>query len=400
MFKFNNSSIKSRIRFSALSLLAASAIIAAPECMGASVPNRAHSAVKSRSLLFAGPDSVSKFYRIPAIAALPDGTIAAVADRRLVSNADLPNPIDVVCRTSFDGGTTWTDAVVVALNDEGGGYGDPALGYDPASGDLVSVFTHGEGLWTAEPGKHAYIYTSRSADGGLTWSTPKDITADIFSQTKDAAPVHGITVFATSGGMHTAPDGTMWFALVTRHNEKEKYGPMRIHAVKSSDGGQTWTSEPFIVDEDADESKIVSTADGSLLMSIRNRRKGNRKFARSDDGGKTWAPAELSTTLPDPACNGDIIALPDGRLLHSINDSATDRHCISLFISEDHGKTWEKLIELTPKGVTAAYSAMTLIDPLTLGVLTEEANAKGGLRIWFTKIDLPTLLGNSDHTPW
>lgn len=387
-------------RTALITALAVTAAMTGAECAARSPHNITHPAVKGRTLLFAGPDSVSKFYRIPAIAALPDGTVAAVVDRRLQSNADLPNPIDVVSRTSFDGGKTWTDAVVVAHNDEGGGYGDPALGYDPASGDLVSVFTHGEGLWTSEPGKHAYICVSRSSDGGLTWSKPKDITPDIFSQTKGAAPVHGITVFATSGGLHTAPDGTMWFALVTRHDENNKYGPMRIHAVRSHDGGHTWSSEPYIVDEDADESKIVSSADGTLLMSIRNRRKGNRKFARSTDGGKTWATPEVNSTLRDPACNGDIIVLPDGRLLHSLNDSDSKRHCISLFISDDHGKKWDKLIELTPPGVLAAYSAMTLIDPNTLGVLTEEANATGGLRIWFTKIDLPTLLDDSDRTPW
>ncbi len=392
--------LKTTLRTLALTALLTLAPAAQAQSAPKRMPGRHHPAVVTRNLLYAGPDSISKFYRIPAIATLPDGTIAAVADRRLESNADLPGPIDVVCRTSTDGGFTWSEAVPVAIHDDGGGYGDPALGYDPASGDLVCIFTHGEGLWTAQDGKHGYIYVSRSSDGGRTWSTPADVTPGIFSQNEGSAPVHGITVFATSGGMHTAPDGTMWFALVTRHDKEKKYGPMRIYAVRSTDGGYTWESMPAAVDQDADESKLITTADGTLLMSIRNRRRGNRKFARSTDGGHTWAPSEISQSLPDPACNGDIITLPDGRLLHSINDSADKRHRISLFISEDQGHSWTKIMQLTPDNVTAAYSAMTLIDPNTLGVLTEEANAGGGLRIWFTRVDLSKLLDHSPRTPW
>ena len=389
------------VRACFLAATAAFALFSASEAAAKRLPDMTHAGVTHRTVLFAGPDSVSKFYRIPAIAAMPDGTIAAVADRRLNTNADLPGDIDVVCRTSMDGGHTWSDAVVVAEHDEGGGYGDPALGFDPASGDLVCIFTHGEGLWSAGEGKHAYIYVSRSSDGGRTWSTPADVTPGIFSQTEGAAPVHGITAFATSGRIHTAPDGTMWFALVTRHDKEKKYGPMKVHAIRSTDGGRTWQGVPHIVDGDADESKLVSTADGNLLMSIRNRRKGFRKFARSTDGGNTWAPAELSTTLNDPACNGDIIALPDGRLLHTLNDSESDRHRISLFISDDHGATWNKVMQLTPDNVTACYSAITLINPDTLGVLTEESNSRGGLRIWFTSIDLPAVLNHHDaYTPW
>lgn len=347
-------------------------------------------AVINRALLFSGPDSISKFYRIPAIAYTPDGTLVAVADRRIDSNKDLPGRIDVVAKVSNDGGETWSQVIDVAVNNSEGGFGDPGLGVN-AQGDLISVMTHGNGLWESTPDNHATIYTSKSSDNGLTWSTPKDITSGLFSP-DGSAPVKGVTAFATSGHIETLKDGSMMFCLVVRPDEK-KWGEMQIFPVLSRDGGDTWNIIPVSVDDDADESKIVQCPDNSLLMSIRNRRQGYRKFSRSTDGGKTWTPVELSTTLPDPACNGDLINYTyKGRnyLLHTVPDSHKSRTNVSLFASDDNGKTWRKLMTLCP--TESVYSALTAMPDGILGCLTEEANSDGGLRIWFTKINVGSLI--------
>ena len=341
-----------------------------------------------RALLFSGGDSISRFYRIPALATLPSGRIVAVADRRLDSNKDLPARIDIVCRYSDDNGTTWSDARPVVLNDAGGGYGDPALGVAP-NGDLVCVMTHGNGVWESIAGDFANIYACRSTDDGQTWSEPVNITPSLFSQTEGEAPVQSISAFATSGRILTDSKGTMWFVLVARQHD-EKWSNLTDFVCKSDDGGLTWTINPVGVDTDGDEAKIVECADVSLLMSIRNRRKGYRKFSRSTDHGNTWTLPQPSTTLPDPACNGDILKLADGTLLQSINDDHEDRYRVSIFASNDSGETWRKLCEVCP--VRSAYSALTLMKDGKLGVLTEEASTLGGLRLWFSRYDLDTLL--------
>ncbi len=364
--------------------------LACPLACVAGTPGLDSDCFESRSMLFAGGDGLSKFYRIPALATLPDGTIVAVADRRLDSNADLPNRIDIVCRTSSDGGLTWGETSEVAVHDDGGGYGDPALGVN-RRGELVCVMTHGNGLWESEPGDHAYIYTSTSKDGGRTWSTPVNVTSGLFSQTPGAAPVQCVTAFATSGRILTALDGSMWFALVTRPSEK-KWSELSVYACKSTDGGKSWKALPVAVDEDADESKLLELPDGELLMSIRNRRKGWRKFARSTDKGKTWSAPKHSTTLPDPAINGDIIALKDGTLLHSICDSHDTRTKVSLFASTDKADTWSKVAEICR--ISSCYTSLTMIDDSHLGILSEEASSLGGLRLWFTRVDLDRLFEN------
>lgn len=367
------------------STAAFSAFASAPADCSPSSP-----AVITRSLVYSGPDSVSKFYRIPALAVASDGAIVALADRRIDTNRDLPGRIDVVARRSTDGGRSWTPVIEVAVHDSTGGYGDPGLGVSK-DGNLVAVMTHGNGLWESTPDNHATIHTVRSTDNGLTWSSPVDITGNLFAP-DGSAPVRAITAFATSGHIETLRDGTMMFCLVARPDEK-KWTELQIYPVKSTDGGRSWHIIPVSVDDDADESKLVQLADGSLLMSIRNRRKGYRKFSRSTDGGHTWSAPTPSSTLPDPACNGDLISYRyhgQAYLLHTVPDSHTGRTDVSLFASADNGDTWRKLITLCP--TASVYSAIAELPDGSLGCLTEENNSDGGLRIWFTAIDIRSLL--------
>ncbi|MDE6099005.1 MAG: glycoside hydrolase [Muribaculaceae bacterium] len=155
--------------------------------------------------------------------------------------------------------------------------------------------------------------------------------------------------------------------------------------MRSVDGGRSWEVITPAVDNDGDESKMAELADGSLLMSIRNRWKGWRKFARSFDGGKSWTAVEHSSSLPDPACNGDMLVLPDGRIVHSINDSHTHRCCVSLFVYDPVETVWRKTVEICPE--PSSYSALCRLADGRVGVLSEELSPGHGLHIWFTSVD-------------
>lgn len=271
-----------------------------------------------------------------------------------------------------------------------GGFGDPGLGVAP-DGSLVVVMTHGNGLWESTRSDHASIWTAHSTDNGATWSRPVDITSGLFAS-DGTAPVDAVGAFATSGRIATLKDGRMMFCLVARPFE-QKWSKLQVYPVESRDNGRSWSVIPVSVDDDADESKIVERPDGSLLMSIRNRRQGYRKFSTSTDGGRSWSEVVKSTTLPDPACNGDIIAYRHrGRnyLLHSVPDSHNARRDVSLFASDDAGATWRKLITLCP--APSVYSAITELPDHTLGCLVEENNSAGGQRIWFTRLDVASLI--------
>ncbi|MDE6126431.1 MAG: glycoside hydrolase [Muribaculaceae bacterium] len=346
----------------------------------------------SRTAIFSPGEEGSRFYRIPGIVALPSGRIVAVADKRIDSNADLPGRIDVVARYSDDNGITWSGQIPVMTHDEGGGYGDPCIIYDRREAALVVVATHGRGLWD-DGGlpSPAAITVSRSTDGGLTWSAPTDVSPQFYGTAGSGAPVEGITAFATSGRGLQLADGRLMFALVSRHDLEKKWGPLEVHCVYSDDGGRTWSSSGNPVDTDGDETKFVQLADGRVMASVRSRKgQMGRKFCYSSDGGLTWTPAERSSTLIDPACNGEVInwTTPAGRelLLHSL-PAPDGRRDVALWTSEDNGATWQPLRQTSY--CHSAYSSMAILPDGTLGMVTEEACHSGGLRLFFQNYRLP-----------
>ncbi|MCM1347790.1 MAG: glycoside hydrolase [Firmicutes bacterium] len=349
-----------------------------------------------RSLVMDKGDFGSKFYRIPAITTLPDGTIVVVADKRIDKLDDLPGRIDVVARRSTDGGRTWGPYITVAEHDETGGYGDPAIVYDRRTGDLIVISSHGNGLWDKSP---SHTSVSRSRDGGLTWEKPVDISDQIFTTDPNGKqPIKLTAAFASSGRALQLKNGRLMFVLVTR---KEGVDPFPCYAIYSDDGGKNWKVSKTPATLDGDESKIVELPNGDLLMSIRARFKNTRKFSLSKDKGVTWT--ELTDgydNLKDVKCNGDIISLKhNGRdvLLQSL-PAGPWRSNITIYASYDGGKTWPHSYQVMHG--PAAYSTMTLLpDGKTIGMVTEEGvhdvndRHHQGYRLWFTSIPVSDILG-------
>lgn len=348
-----------------------------------------------RSLVFNPGDYDSKFYRIPAITTLPDGTLVAVADKRINTLSDLPGDIDVVCRRSTDDGHTWSDYITVAAHDSLGGYGDPAIVRDRRTGDLLVISLNGQGLWNPTPGR---ICVSRSKDGGLTWEAPVNINPQILtSDPGGKQPIKCCSAFASSGSAYQLKNGRLMFVLVTRQEGVEGFP---CYAIYSDDGGHTWKASKTPATLNGDESKVTQLADGTVMMSIRNRFSGNRKFSISKDNGTTWIeqPAEFAS-LHDVACNGDFLSLKhNGKdyLIQSLPGGPW-RDNITIYASADGGRTWPYSYRVQPG--PGAYSAMTLMpDGQSLGVLTEEGvhTAVGrnhpAYRVWFTRVPLASLL--------
>ena len=343
-----------------------------------------------RSLVYHPGDFDSKFYRIPAIVTAKDGSLVTVADKRIEHNGDLPAKIDVVSRRSTDGGRTWSPYVTVAAHDEVGGCGDPALVVDRKSGDILCIFSHGNGLWQDTP---AHISVSRSTDNGLTWSPMTDINPQILTTDPNGKqPIKCTSAFASSGRATQLADGRILFPLVVREKDNPNF---KVYAIYTDDAGRTWKVSKNPATTDGDESKIVQLPDGSLIMSIRNRRGTLRKFSRSTDRGETWGEPVPVESLPDPRCNGDIIpyTTADGQtlLLQSLPGDPKGRNNVAIYVSKDNGKTWpiKKTIVTTP----SAYSSMTVLPDGSIGILTEESqNGHYSYDIWYTRLPIDVIL--------
>lgn len=343
-----------------------------------------------RALVYRPGDYDSKFYRIPAIVTAKDGSLVTVADKRIEHNGDLPAKIDVVSRRSTDGGKTWSGYVTVAAHDEVGGCGDPALVVDEKTGDILCIFSHGNGLWQNEP---AHISVARSKDDGKTWGPMVDINPQILTTDPDGKqPIKCISAFASSGRATQLANGRIIFPLVVREDGNPLF---KVYAVYTDDSGKTWKVSKNPGTTNGDESKIVQLADGTVIMSIRNRFGSLRKFSFSTDNGETWSEPVPVEGLPDPRCNGDIIryTTPEGEdlLLQSLPGSPNSRDNVAIYVSKDNGKTWP--IKKTVVTCPSAYSSMTILPDGSIGILTEESqNGHYSYDIWFTKIPLDVLL--------
>lgn len=365
------------------------AMLGTPEIEAQQVHRETWSDGVERSLVYCPGDYGSRFYRIPAIVTALDGSIVTVADKRIEHNGDLPAKIDIVSRRSMDGGQTWSDYMTVAAHDSIGGCGDAALVVDRISGDILAIFSHGNGLWQNEP---AHITVMRSKDNGLTWGEPLDISPQILTtDPKGHQPIKCTSAFATSGRATQLADGRIIFALVVREEGNQHF---KVYAVYSDDSGHSWKVSENPASCDGDESKIAQLADGSLIMSIRNRFGSLRKFSRSYDNGVTWSDPIPVDDLPDPCCNGDIIRYSCGGkelILQSLPGDPQGRNNVAIYVSEDNAKTWP--IMKTIVHMPSAYSSMTVLPDGSVGILTEEsANNHYSYSIWFTRMPIESIL--------
>ena len=81
-------------------------------------------------------------YRIPALAVSTRGTLLAAYDGR-PNLDDLPNPIDLLLRRSYDNGVTWEPQQLVRTGSGLHGFGDPSLLVDTETGRIFMFHAAG-----------------------------------------------------------------------------------------------------------------------------------------------------------------------------------------------------------------------------------------------------------------
>ena len=337
----------------------------------------------TRIPVFTMGESNSQYYRIPALVKAADGSLVCIADKRGSQLGDLPNIISIVSKRSTDGGKTWGDAVPVATADatKGTTYGDAAVVLDTKTNNLVAIFAGNNGLWQSYASSLIRIYTCKSSDNGQSWGEVVDITDQVYGAVYGTNTWHGLFTGSGNGCQLQVGEnaGRIMFVVAAR-NDATWGGTMSNYAIYSDDGGSTWKASTNAAYSNGDESKVVELKDGTVLMSIRNRNKGNRLFAKSTDGGATWTTATLNTNLMDPACNGDIIKYEhDGKyyLLHSLPASSSTRENVTVYLSSDNGETWD--IKRQIFSGYSAYSSLAVLNDGTIGIVVEEGKWDSGL---------------------
>jgi predicted neuraminidase len=102
---------------------------------------------------------------------------------------------------------------------------------------------------------------------------------------------------------------------------------------------------------------LAELRDGSILMLCRSSA-GSIWKSLSYNAGSSWSLC-APTRLPNPNSAVDLLRLPGGELLLAFNDSAADRHSLSVALSRDDARTWSCLARVD--GGAGEYSYPSLL---------------------------------------
>jgi sialidase-1 len=357
-------------------------------------------------------------YRIPAMVTTTNGTVIAIADGRISSCGDIPNPLDLVARRSFDSGCTWGPLqLIVAYGSDTStndldtyphygitnpiqrvAAGDASLLVDRANGRVWTLYDNGAYVAGMPNNRTIKLEMRYSDDDGTSWSSGIDIEAlnpglrPLTGQFQ-TGPGNGIQL---SGGTNA---GRLLFPVYIYQ------GSNYASVIYSGDHGQTWHLGGN-AGTGGGEIQIAETPGGGLLASIRNNGLGTgvRHFNRSPDAGITWGTPYSSTTnqpaIPDPTCQGSILRLTTSsdsnasRLIHANAANSSARVNMTIRISYDEGQTWP--VSNQVYSGSSAYSALTKLATGEVGLLFEIDNYT---HIDFVRRSVSQMTEGSDSLP-
>ncbi|HAD11606.1 MAG TPA: exo-alpha-sialidase, partial [Saprospirales bacterium] len=266
-------------------------------------------------------------YRIPALLALPDGRLLAFAEGRKNNCRDFGN-VDIVMKTSRNGGKTWSEirvlvdsdslqasncAPVLDLLDPAYPKGRIFLFYNTGNATEHEVM-QGRGL--------REVWFISSTDGGQSWSAPVNITRQ--THRPGSPPYHDAAAWR---GYANTPGHAIQLTqkpyrgrifVAANHTEgppKSNWGNCYSHGFYTDDHGKTFQLGGSVPVPGSNEAIAAEIPGGGLLINCRNQAGQPRRRiqAWSSDGGATWQNAASHPDLVDPVCQGTMLTVFDRR---------------------------------------------------------------------------------------
>lgn len=370
---------------------------------------------QERTEIFISRSDTAVHYRIPAMAALPDGSVVSVADYRFSRN-DIgivkDGRVDLRLRISRDNGNTWGD-IFPLVEGKGKdspdfmnvGFGDPSIVADRKTGRILIMCAAGNVAFTNGTGDcHLLLPRFYSEDGGKTWSGPEDISKDIYGLFEDSPQGPAKSMFITSGRM-----------VQSRYVKVGKYyriycailmiagdDSWKNHVIYSDDFGKTWNVlggvETAPVQAEANEAKVEELPGGDIIITSRTDAEGRNlnvfTFKNIRKATGTWGQMAHSSSHNDGivteknSCNGELLSVPvirrsDGRRMHLLLQSVPSgpkRSNVGIYYKgvceqkeyspQALAADWEGFFRVTSIG--SAYSVMALQKNGKVGFMFEE----------------------------
>ena len=370
---------------------------------------------QDRTEIFISKSDTAVHYRIPAIAALPGGEVVAVADYRFSRN-DIgivkDGRVDLRARTSKDNGCTWEEITTVV---EGKGkdspdfmnvgFGDPAIVANRKSGRILLMCAAGNVSFLDGTREcHLRIPRFYSEDGGKTWTSPEDISEDLYNLFDDSKFGPLKSMFITSGRIvqsRYAKAGKYYrlYCAALQITAKDEWTNAVLY---SDDFGQSWKvlgdTNVAAIPEGANEAKVEELPGGDVVISSRTDLEGrlfniftftNLKKATGDWGTMVHSSTHNNGIITEKnSCNGELLVVPairntDGRRVELLLQSAPigpKRSNVGIYYkaleldkkytSAEIAADWEGVYRTTEIG--SAYSVMALLKNGQVGFAYEE----------------------------
>lgn len=359
-------------------------------------------------------------HRIPALAALGDGSLLALTDYRPCGGDIGYGRVDIIGRISPDGGRTWGGCLPVATGDgidtsDTCGYGDAAVVADRKSRRVLLLSCSarkGATCWTAA---QRGVMT-RSADGGRTWDKPVDIKDAIMR----LLPADRINYFVGAGKLcqsRRIKVGRYYRVYAALWTTDGRGGDgLTNYVVYTDDFGDTWHllgSRDVRPVPGGDEPKAEELPDGSVVVSGRKSHGRYYNIFRYTDvrsGQGVWGEPVASDRCEGGiaygrnSTNGEILMVrarraADGRRVWLALQSAPtgdDRTGVSIFHKEiaeadcaspaRFAAGWSQPYLVTP--AQSAYSTMVGLKDGRIGFYYED----GSREAWYDMVYLPLSL--------
>jgi len=326
----------------------------------------------STNYLFKASENNYAVFRTPGLVVSKQGTLLAFIQGRVDGPWD-EGDIDIVLKRSTDGGKTWVPMQVLE-ND----------GRNPCKTGCPVVLDNGRilllWLWNEYIGNDETLRTFRrifvkySDDDGITWSTSKEITDQVYRSNwgwYGLGPVHAIV-------KQEEPNKGR-IIVPARH---ELLGDKtNSHLLYSDDNGITWNIGAISLRNQTTECTVVELSNGDLMLNSRNSISDELKryVNISKDGGLTFSESYLEPALPYAGgCQASLInhsfnsQTGKNNILFSGPNHHTDRVQGTLFLSDDDGKTWgKKYMYSKPYPAFSGYSDIAVLNNGDIAVFYE-----------------------------
>lgn len=274
----------------------------------------------------------------------PNHLIAGSNDYHLVfEGATLQVRVPTGFFVSWDGGQTWIDGQIPMGSGGGGGNGDPAPAFNRKFGTIhMGQLNAGCGQFCG----HISVAVSTSWDGGLTWGNPVVVAQGQGSLTPAASGIFNDKEWIVADNYPSSPHyGRLYLTYSKFLLNGGAFLESPIYFSYSDDAGKTWTTPKEIsgsnptyctfqvagpageCDEDEFSTPVV-LPDGTVVVHFENEQnstawesplefENQTMVVRSTDGGLTWSNpihiADLEDSGIEAVAFRDYPANADGR---------------------------------------------------------------------------------------